>query len=473
MSNAPQAVRRLAVKPSKEAKTLLDAAYVRIACIRPYYEGILYFLRPVWVTDEVMPTMAVDDEGRIFFNENFVLEVGESDIEMLAGVLMHEINHVLRDHTARALGPLHTRNIWNCAADIEINQDLLADELKLPADALLHDAFSLPEKEIAETYYNMLMDKAHQKTGLSSADGESNGDSRDSNANGRGISEDSNQPDDGNGSSEENSDDSENSDAGSVCSGNCGSGATGGDTSPKLAEAAKQAGVEGRDQNRLEVAVQAAAEAIRNYMEAHNNDPGSVPAGLQRWVENLNKPVVDWRQMLRTAVLRATQLAPGVGSHTYRRPSRRHPIDSSNNVVFPRSVTLRPRVGIVIDTSGSMREENLNAALTEVQGILRAVACQDVSVFACDTQSYGAQKIIAADHVVLTGGGGTDMGEGIYAALEASPPAEVIIVLTDGDTPWPKDRPSVPVVVALVDGERSYVPEWVQTVVVDVDKRAA
>jgi hypothetical protein len=65
------------------------------------------------------------------------------------------------------------------------------------------------------------------------------------------------------------------------------------------------------------------------------------------------------------------------------------------------------------------------------------------------------------------------MGAGIAAAVRLRPTPNAIVVVTDGYTGWPQQRPPIPTVVCLV-GEgaaqmRSQVPEWATTVVVEDD----
>jgi hypothetical protein len=57
------------------------------------------------------------------------------------------------------------------------------------------------------------------------------------------------------------------------------------------------------------------------------------------------------------------------------------------------------------------------------------------------------------------------MRVGIYAALKLRPRPHVIVVLTDGYTPW-GDVPvrGVKVVAGIVGGGNTNVPDWVQVV---------
>ena len=74
--------------------------------------------------------------------------------------------------------------------------------------------------------------------------------------------------------------------------------------------------------------------------------------------------------------------------------------------------------------------------------------------------------------VVLAGGGGTDMGVGIRAAARLRPRPQVVVVLTDGGTPWPASPPpGISVVVGLIGRHnrdvRGSVPHWARAVVIE------
>ncbi|MFC7511404.1 VWA-like domain-containing protein [Streptomyces thermocarboxydus] len=83
-----------------------------------------------------------------------------------------------------------------------------------------------------------------------------------------------------------------------------------------------------------------------------------------------------------------------------------------------------PWVAVVVDTSGSMGDAELAAALAEITGVLREVGVRGnrVTVLACDADVHAVSRVTSAEQVTLGGGGGTDMRVGIDAAL-ASPTA--------------------------------------------------
>jgi predicted metal-dependent peptidase len=70
--------------------------------------------------------------------------------------------------------------------------------------------------------------------------------------------------------------------------------------------------------------------------------------------------------------------------------------------------------------------------------------------------------------VRLVGGGGTDMRAGIVAAESAHPHPDVVVVLTDGYTPWPDKPTRARLVVAVIGAQAAaeHVPDWATTVVV-------
>lgn len=76
-------------------------------------------------------------------------------------------------------------------------------------------------------------------------------------------------------------------------------------------------------------------------------------------------------------------------------------------------------------------------------------------MLSCDAAAQAVHSLCRAEGIPLLGGGGTDLREGFAAALRARPRPDVVVVLTDGQTPWPSDRPPCRTVVGLFARERS------------------
>ncbi|MEU6753216.1 VWA-like domain-containing protein [Spirillospora sp. NPDC046719] len=384
-------------------RTKLLAARYKAAGDRPYLASALYSLTVV--PSDRVPTMGVDRHWRCYVSPAFV---DATPVEELAGVWIHEAAHLLRDHHGRAsrlpAADQRDRGRVNIAQDCEINDDLLADGLPLPAGRVHPGDFGLPEGRMFEEYLAGVPPQPHH---------------------------------------------------------DCGSGAHG-VPAPWELDAAGAPSVRATEAEALR---RATAEAMR----AHQRARGHLPAGWRRWADQVLEPVVDWRRVLAGAVREAVAWAGGAVDYTYRRPSRRTP--ALRGAVLPSLRRPVPRVAIVIDTSGSMGDDELAAALAEVNGVLREVGVRGdrVSVLACDADVHAVSRVTSAEQVELGGGGGTDMRVGIARALAQRDRPQVVIVLTDGYTPWPAESPSCRLIAALVGDGAPDPPRWVETIRIDRD----
>lgn len=141
-----------------------------------------------------------------------------------------------------------------------------------------------------------------------------------------------------------------------------------------------------------------------------------------------------------------------------------------------------PRVSVIIDTSASVSDTELGSALLEVAAMSRAVGGRRdlITVLPCDAAADTVHPLCRAEGIPLVGGGGTDLRTGFAKALRGRPRPDVVVVLTDGQTPWPDTRPSCRTVVGLFPRQRTggswneddpgYVPdsppEWARVVLI-------
>ncbi|TDC23271.1 hypothetical protein E1265_13375 [Streptomyces sp. 8K308] len=271
--------------------------------------------------------------------------------------------------------------------DCEINDDAFGDGLPRPRDAVTPRLLKLPEGELMEDYFDRFRLGPHTQ-GLVWLD--------------------------------------------------CGSGADGLEREWDLGpDGAHGLSEQERDAVRFRV-----AQGIKN------GAPGEVPAGWRRWAEEAFHPPQPWRELLGAAV-RSAASGPGVGDdYTYGRPSRRSA--GVPRAVLPSLRRRPPRVAVVIDTSGSVSDAELGSALLEVAAISRAVGGRrdQVAVVSCDAAARVARPLCAAEGIPLVGGGGTDLRAGFATALGGPARPDVVVVLTDGQTPWP-ERPPCRTVVGL------------------------
>ncbi|MEU6655614.1 VWA-like domain-containing protein [Streptomyces sp. NPDC046900] len=368
----------------------LLAARLHAVKVRPYLADALFALHVV--EDRSVPTMAVDAYWRCYVSPGFV---ARTPVEELAGVWVHEVSHLLRDHHGRGEryareqeedGP-GERLRRNIAADFEINDDIYGDGLPQPFGAVRPSLLRLPDGLLMEEYL-----RTASMAGL----------------------------------------------AADLAWLDCGSGADGHGRPWELGpDGAHGLSRQQRDAVRFRV-----AEGIKGR-------PGDAPDGWRRWADEAFHPPQPWRQLLGAAV-RSAAGAPGVGEdHSYRRPSRRSA--GVPRVLLPSLRRTPPRVCIVIDTSGSVSDAELGSALLEVAAISRAVGGRRdlVSVISCDAAAGVAVPLCRAENLELVGGGGTDLRAGFARALRSRPRPDVIVALTDGQTPWPSAQPPCRTVVGL------------------------
>ncbi len=113
-----------------------------------------------------------------------------------------------------------------------------------------------------------------------------------------------------------------------------------------------------------------------------------------------------------------------------------------------------------MDTSGSMSEEDLGLALGMIRKVLNSFRIRDgIRVITGDAKGQTKQLCLSDPRrIELTGGGGTNMAKIIAEALEARPQPQMILVCTDGWTPWPEENPGIPI-VACITRKRAELPD--------------
>lgn len=193
---------------------------------------------------------------------------------------------------------------------------------------------------------------------------------------------------------------------------------------------------------------------IRGTAEAVAKHAGQAPAGLVRWATAQLAVRVPWETLLRRqltgALLGGGRIAAGF---TYCRPHRRR--QSVGGVIVPAVAYASPRLALVIDTSGSVDADMLGVAVATAKQAM--YSCPGAIVLDVDAAVGSVQRRTIRQ---LRGGGGTDMCVGITRACELK--ASVIVVITDGHTPWP----DVPVagVIAVILGDGPTPPTWIKEI---------
>lgn len=398
-----------------------------------------YLSRGLWamtfVESEAVPTAGIDERWRVYINPKYLSKcVAEGTI---VGEVLHELMHPSMRCTTRKTAIQAEHRRWNACHDAEIDQQIevmtnpKGERVKLVSDRITPDKLGGKPGMVAEELYRISKDKFPDKKII-------------------------------------------------VCHCSGGSGVTGQKESWELPSPAggdekKEGGGKnskelpaGLSEAESQLVLAAMAQDIVKHAEKRGR--GSVPSGILRWAEEFGTPPpIAWELMIPAKLQYAVDTRRG-SSPSYARPSRR---SAPGGLVLPIHRQPIPRVTIIGDTSGSMGDHDIGKILTVVHD-----ACEKlgrVSVVSCDAAATEPVEITNVEDLRehLRGGGGTDMIEGIRVASEAATPPDVILVVTDGDTPWPEEEPEIPVVVVLTRNSRygGPPPKWAEVVVVEDDRR--
>ena len=417
--------------------------------------------------------MAVDRWARWYVD---IEEVEKWSVGKIATAILHELMHLWCKHHDRLLGK--DMFLANMAMDFANNsaiQLMLEDANKMiqertsqaqngyafsqkPPEMAMGDDWLLPKQHnwpdglAAEEYWD-LIDKHAIKVSITiTCSGSSKGQPQ---QNGGGKGQSQNQPQgnqDGSGSSD-------NAANPHIGKGHCGSCAAGHhdweDGSPNPADSSKPDGLSEAEMDMLRKRV------AREIVE-HSRTRGNMPEWMVRDSKRMLKPPrIPWQRELAVATKRAMAWAAGIDDTDWRRFSRR----SAGDILLPSWSRPIPYLVGVIDTSGSMGDNQLRKCLEEGQGVLRACAGSAITFIAVDAAVHEVKAVTDIRNFKLSGGGGTDMRIGVDKALERRPRPRIVIVFTDGYTPWHDEPPmGVKVIAVLVVKEAPRPPAYIHSI---------
>lgn len=159
---------------------------------------------------------------------------------------------------------------------------------------------------------------------------------------------------------------------------------------------------------------------------------GSLPSGVERMVQNLTAPKMDWRSLI---TMKIPSLAKN--DYSYQRPNKKY---QYSGIVMPglqREEAID--VCIAIDTSGSISQVQLEEVLSEVVGLMDMYAEFTLRIWQFDTAVYGYEtftKDTAGDlmQYQIKGGGGTSFQANWDFMKEEGVEPKLFIMFTDGES---------------------------------------
>jgi predicted metal-dependent peptidase len=321
-----------------------------------------------------------------------------------SGVLAHEVMHCVFKHHLTRGGRDH--KLWNDAGDYCINPILIESGLTLPKRVLLDRRFT---DMTTVQIYNILAaenppkENPKDQSGGGGGQGDKGQDKKDQGGEGQ-------------------SGGNQNSTAAS-----CGEI----EDSPTLSQANGQEGGEQESKIWNQRIIQAAINAKM---------AGKMPAGLDRLITGLLAPKVSWKEILWQFVQEVAQ-----DDYSFLRPNRKY---ISEGIFLP-SLYNETSLDIVVavDTSGSISQDDLNQAASEISEIQNNLDATIYVVYV-DAEFEGAQEFNPGDEVKLEakGGGGTDFNQPFEWVEKKQIDIACMIYLTDGYcSRFPKVEPEYPV----------------------------
>jgi predicted metal-dependent peptidase len=193
---------------------------------------------------------------------------------------------------------------------------------------------------------------------------------------------------------------------------------------------------EGTDQADWQLAVVQAAAAARSQ--------GKLPGSMERLVQSITNPRVDWRAALRQFLARHAK-----EDYTFRKPNRRY---LASGLYLPSLYSeTTPPVGVLWDTSGSRDDEDSRAeCAAECTAIFEETKPERVYIFYVDDGIRRIDTFERGDMVEFhpMGGGGTDFTECFTYIEEHQEELELccLIGITDLMATFPQDEPQLPVI---------------------------
>ncbi len=371
-----------------EAKDKLQKARAGLVLSQPFFASMA--LRLTIKEDSDCETLWTDGKT-LGYNPSYIDGLS---LDECKGVLCHAVMHCACGHSFRRQERDTTR--WNEACDYAINGLLDAADVTLPEGKYLDHSY---DGKAAEEIYASLPEPLQNDSGQGSGTGSGN----------------------------------DNNDQQSQDPGKCGEVRDGKDEDGNIAS---QAELQQQEQE-WKVALSQASQQAKAQ--------GCMPGGMDRLVQDILEPLVNWREVLRRFVDQTAK-----SDYSWMRPNRRY-IAAGLYLPSLKSEELGPIV-VAIDTSGSIDRNLLDQFASEVTAILQdyRTTCK---VIYCDSRVTGVEEFTQDDLPLKLnprGGGGTDFRPVFDLVEETGELPACLIYLTDMYGSFPESEPSYPILWASV-----------------------
>ena len=376
--------------PDEIARLKISTAKFEATYACPFFGYLLMSPEYVPKPESEVPTMGTDGD-RIYYNIEFVNKI---DLKELIGVMVHEVMHDAFLHIFRK--GVRDPAKWNLAADYAVNYLIKNGEgLSLPSGIVYDEKYK--EQSVEEIYADITKNpppvlKVYQQALGQGKDGDGNGQGKPQPGNGQGKVWMDSHMYDGN----------------------------------KGKDPAHNAMKEQEWKGKL---AQAAVIARQQ---------GKLPAGMDRLIDEALEDTAPWQQLLRRF------LSPFAlkTDFTWCKPNKRM---LQHDIIMPGYTSESLEIGVIIDTSGSIGNDEIAMFMNEVRGIMGCARSYTIHMIACDAEVNSYHKITEFSGGLPTklgGGGGTDFRPPFKEIEKRSLRPAVVVYLTDGYGTFPEKRPA-------------------------------
>jgi predicted metal-dependent peptidase len=175
---------------------------------------------------------------------------------------------------------------------------------------------------------------------------------------------------------------------------------------------------------------------------------GKLPGKWQTVIDDFLEPKLDWKTILTDTIVNNAR-------NDYRMfpPNKKH---LWRGFYLPSMRGEEINIAMYIDVSGSISNEEIREALSEVKGICDQFSDYCIYLRTFDTHITGSWELHPFDTVprIVTGRGGTDFEEACREAEKL--PISTMIIFSDLEAPFPR-KPLLPVIWLSVGNT---IPPW-------------
>ncbi len=349
-------------------------------------------------------TTCVDHKGNMWFHPDWIR--GMTSTQEVMFELAHEVMHLVQRCTVRfPNGGNH--QVWNIAADIKVDSILVDAGMAQSRVSKKNITDELMEKYKGKTteqiYYHLIQNPEDQK-------------------------------------------------AFGDCPHPDGEGGEGPDTKP-----GSQVGDRGCTSGALHGA-KIDTETVENWKQhviaaaINAKNRGKCPGFADDFLADIRRPSVTWKEHLRR---QATSMFRG--RYSYHRDNRR---SRAFGMKLPSRTRSLNGAIIMIDTSGSISDDNLSQFVSECSGILRETGCQFLKIYFHDVECYHIEEYdLNTIKKIKATRGGTSHVDVFEKVIESHDKVGMVIAFTDLETSFPPIPPEFPVLWAHPPGyEQHSVP---------------